>query len=433
MAGAPECGNDLMAVSIDPPGGDWAATDVQILEVIDRKLLSGAVTAVWHGDAVARASAVGVEDVRHSKPMAMDTIFRLFSMTKPVTAVAMMILWDEGKWSPADPLAKHLPELADLRVSRSAQECTDEPEVAATQPTLEHLMTHQAGFSYGFTDDPIDRAYRAAGLPILPHDITAQEYLSRLAGVPLAYEPGTGWRYSVAMDVQGIFIERLSGMTLRDFMHERIFEPLGMVDTDFAVPTGKIDRLAALYTLAEDQLAELTGGVGDTHDDNLAAVSFGDFVLPHDRQPILASGGGGLFSTALDYLHFGRMLLGRGELEGRRILSREAVAMMTTSHTAHLLGDGFGTSPHWLRPGYEYAFNGIAVTDPQAADVALGRNSYLWDGAAGSWFWVDPTNDLVFVCMVHLLNDAERLSLQFRSRNVVADILSARAGIVGAS
>jgi CubicO group peptidase (beta-lactamase class C family) len=289
-------------------------------------------------------------------------------------------------------------------------------------------MTHQVGFSYGFTDEPVDRAFHAAGVPVIPHNITADEYLARLAKVPLAFEPGTGWRYSVAMDVQGIIVERLSGMRLRDFMMERIFAPLGMVDTDFLVPAAKRDRFAALYTLAGDTLVEMTADSDNLDYDNVAALSSGDLVLPYDQPPVLASGGGGLVSTAPDYLRFGRMLLGPGELDGRRILSPAAVALMTRSHTPrHLLTGGFGTAPHWLRPGYEYAYNGIAITNPQAAGVGLGRDTYFWDGAAGCWFWVDPTNDLVFVCMVQLLADAERLSLQFRSRNVVADILAGAA------
>lgn len=384
------------------------------------------MTAAWRKGAVAHASAIGRRDVAIAEPMRMDSIFRLFSMTKPVTAVAMMILWDEGKWSPSDPIAKHLPELADLKVLYRTEPDGDPLlDTPQTPPTLEHLMTHQVGFTYGFTNEPVDRAFHAAGVPAIPHDITAEEYLARLAQVPLAFEPGTGWRYSVAMDVQGIIVERLSGMRLRDFMIERIFTPLGMVDTDFLVPAAKRARLATLYTLADDALSEITSNTDSLDSDNVAALSQGDFELPYDQPPVLSSGGGGLVSTALDYLRFGRMLLGRGELDGRRILSPEAVALMTRSHTPpHLLAGGFGTAPHWLRPGYEYAYNGMAITDPRAAGVALGRDTYFWDGAAGCWFWVDPANDLVFVCMLQLLADANRLSLQFRSRSVVADIVA---------
>ncbi|WP_066817061.1 serine hydrolase domain-containing protein [Sphingomonas mali] len=411
------------------PERDWSAVDALVGDAVDRKLLSGAVTMVWQGEAVAHSSAIGCQDITVGTPMTEDCIFRLFSMTKPVTAAAMMILWDEGKWSPADPIAKHLPELSDLKVMalRDSREVgpLSNPEAP---PTIEHLMTHQVGFSYGFTDEPIDHSYRAARIPIVPHDITAEEYLARLATVPLAFEPGSGWRYSVAMDVQGIIIERLSGMPLRDFMKRRIFDPLGMNDTDFLVPDSKRERFATLYTLADDLLVEMTvQGELSFDNENTIAPAASELVLPYNEAPLLASGGAGLVSTAADYLRFGRMLLSRGELEGMRILSDAAVDFMTRSHTpVQLLTGTFGTPPHMLRRGYEYAYNGVAVTDPAAAGVRLGRGTYLWDGAAGCWFWVDPANDLVFVCMVQLLTDADRLSLQFRSRDIVAAILAGR-------
>lgn len=406
--------------------GRWSALNSLVGDAVDRRLLSGGVTLIWHRGQLAHASAIGREDVADGKPMEKDTLFRLFSMTKPITAAAMMILWDEGKWTPSDTVAQHLPELSDLKVFRGTGNDRDAGfDAIGVLPTLEHLMTHQVGFSYGFTDDLVDHAFREARVPGIPHAITAEDYLARLAKVPLAFQPGTGWRYSVAMDVQGIIIERLSGMRLRDFMLERIFEPLGMVDTDFFVPREKRGRVATLYALDGENLIEVTPSIADIGDDDETAMLPRGLVVPLDRLPELASGGGGLVSTAADYLRFGRMLLAKGELEGRRVLSRAAVRLMTRSHTPpHLLTGNFGTAPHRLRPGYEYAYNGVAITDPPAADVRLGRDTYLWDGAAGSWFWVDPSNDLVLVCMVHLLADAERLSLQFRSRDIVADILA---------
>lgn len=408
--------------------GGWSAIDSMLQEVVGRGLLSGGVALAWHRGNLVHASAIGSSDIALRTPMQEDSLFRLFSMTKPITAAAMMILWDEGKWSPSDPIAKHLPELAELKVLGPTKPGGgSEARAVGTAPTLEHLMTHQVGFSYGFTDDPVDQALRAAGVPIIPYAVTAEDYLARLAKVPLAFEPGTGWRYSVAMDVQGIIIERLSGMSLRDFMLERIFSPLGMIDTDFFVPAAKRGRVAALYALDGDRLVEMTAAAGDLDYDNMAAISPSDLVLPLDKPPVFASGGGGLVSSAADYLRFGRMLLAKGELEGARILSSDAVTLMTRSHTPpRLLTGKFGTPPHHLRPGYEYAYNGMTITDPQAAGVALGRDTYFWDGAAGSWFWVDPTNELVFICMVHLLTDAEQLSLQFRSRDLVADIVTGR-------
>ena len=420
-------GADIAGDAAVHPAGEWCQVDALLGDAVERRLLGGAVTAIWRGDAAVHGSAIGWRDVAARDPMRDDCIFRLYSMTKPITAVAMMILWDEGKWSPSDLIADHLPELADLQVLEQSPIPGALALVPpASPPTLEHLMTHQAGFAYGFTDEPVDRLFRAAQVPPIPHEVSAEEYLKRLAQVPLAFHPGTGWRYGASMDVQGIIVERLSGMSLRDFMRQRIFEPLGMVDTDFIVPDEKRHRLATLYSLDGDALVEMSRDDEHLYYENISGLSPRDVVLPYDSAPLLASGGGGLASTAGDYLRFGRMLLGQGELDGNRIISREAAALMMRSHTPdHLLVGGFGTPPHSLRPGYEYAYNGVAITDPQKAGVRLGRGTYFWDGAAGCWFWTDPQNDLVFVCMVQLLTDADRLSLQFRSRDVVADILAA--------
>ena len=417
------------------PVTDWRPVDALFEKAIEAGFLAGAVTAAWRGDAAAHGSAMGWRDVAARDPMRADSIFRLYSMTKPVTAVAMMILWDEGKWLPSDRIADHLPELADLKVLEAGSTANAPVLVsAAVQPTLEHLMTHQAGFTYGFTDEAVDCLFRAAQVPIFPHDVSAEDYLGRLARVPLAFQPGTGWRYGVSMDIQGIIVERLSGMSLQDFMRERIFEPLAMVDTDFIVPEEKRHRLATLYTLSGDALVAMDRNAEKLEYENVAALSPRDLIPPLDRVPLLASGGGGLASTAADYLRFGRMLLGQGELDGQRIISREAAGLMMRSHTPdHLLTGGFGTAPHWLRPGYEYAYNGIVITDPEKADVRLGSGTYFWDGAAGCWFWSDPQNDLVFVCMVQLLTDAERLALQFQSRGIVADVLEGLDRPEGAS
>lgn len=423
-------GADIVGDALAQPAGEWRRVDALLSDAVERGLLGGAVTAVWRGGAAVHGSAIGWRDVATRDPMRDDCIFRLYSMTKPITAVAMMILWDEGKWSPSDLIADHLPELADLQVlEQGLIPGTLSLVPPASAPTLEHLMTHQAGFAYGFTDEPVDSLFRAARVPTIPHEVSAEEYLKRLAQVPLAFHPGTGWRYGASMDVQGIIVERLSGMSLRDFMHQRIFEPLGMVDTDFIVPEDKRHRLATLYSLAGDTLVEMSRDDEHLHYENISGLTPREVVLPYDSAPLLASGGGGLVSTAGDYLRFGCMLLGQGELDGKRIMSREAAALMMRSHTPdHLLVGGFGTPPHSLRPGYEYAYNGVAITDPQKAGVRLGRGTYFWDGAAGCWFWADPQNDLVFVCMVQLLTDADRLSLQFRSRDLVADILAAIDG-----
>lgn len=378
---------------------DWSAFDAALDEPVRAGRLAGAVFLAWRDDRPVHVACFGSSDLEHRRPMRRDTIFRLYSMTKPVTAAAMMILWDEGRWRPEDAIADHLPELASLRLA----------DGTPARPTIEHLLTHRAGFAYGLGDDDADSASLAAGIPPFPHAIAPTEYLHRLGGLPLAYTPGKAWRYSVAMDVQGLLIERLSGQDLRTFMAERLLGPLGMTDTDFVLSADQLARLATLYVPRGDGIAVVP--TGPVAPDPLAV-------------PQMASGGAGLYSTADDYGRFARMLHAGGTLEGVRVLSEEAVATMRASHVpASILSGGFGTAPHWLRPGYEYAYNGVVVTDPAAAGIALGRGTYLWDGAAGSWFWSDPENDVVVVCMTHLLADADLLGLQFASRARIAAIV----------
>jgi len=401
----------------------YFALDRLLQEVVDQRLLSGAVSMVWRHGSLEHTASIGWRDVEARTPMQLDSIFRLYSMTKPVTAIAMMVLWDEGKWSPDDAIAKFLPELADLKVLRGMQpDGTPILSAPASPPTLEHLMTHQAGFGYGLTDDQVDVAMRAADVPGLPSSITADEYVRRLSQLPLAFDPGTAWRYSAAMDVQGVIIERLSGMGLREFMRSRIFAPLGMADTDFLVPRSKLDRFASLYTLFGSDLVKLSGG--GREQTTLPNGFPARLILDYDTEPLFPSGGGGLVSTAPDYLRLALMLHQRGVLDGVRILSEKAVAHMTRTHISPAIAKGaFGIAPHWIRPGYEYAYNGVVVTDPVLADVPLGRGTYFWDGAAGAWFWIDPENDLVIVTMQQLLVEAERLGLQFRTTEIIADIL----------
>jgi CubicO group peptidase (beta-lactamase class C family) len=355
--------------------------------LVDDGQLAGVATIAYQHGVLIHSSAVGVRDLASGAPMRTDTIVRAFSMTKPVTAAAMMILYDEGKWRPEDPIAKHLPELADLEVITGA-DANGAPVLAKpeSQPTIGQLMTHTAGFSYGFTQDPVDALYQKVN----PLGATsAKDFVARLAKLPLAYEPGTQWRYSVSMDVEGAIVERLSGKTLPEFMDERIFGPLGMKDTGFMVPAEKRERFATMYTWTNGALAP-------------AAVG-GDY----STVPGFASGGGGLVTTAEDYVRFARMLLRGGLFEDVRVLSEAADHMIRTNHIAdEIVNGGFGIGFQRIRPGYQFGYNGVVVTDPAAAGVAVGKGSYLWDGAAGTWFWVDPQNGFVFVGMVQRLMSA---------------------------
>jgi CubicO group peptidase (beta-lactamase class C family) len=216
--------------------------------------------------------------------------------------------------------------------------------------------------------------------------------VARLTQAPLAYEPGTRWRYSIGMDVQGAVIERLTGRSLPDFMREEIFAPLGMIDTDFYISSDKIARLATLY-----RHSKFRGLV------EAEAVLFGRDT---GRIPKIPSGGGGLFSTVDDYARFAQMLLAKGALEGVRIISPEATALMCANHLSdEILAGGYGVGHQQIRPGFGHGFNGAVFTDPELAASGVGRGTYQWDGAAGTWFWIDPENDLICVGMIQRMDE----------------------------
>ena len=282
-------------------GQTWPAVDAALKPLVDEGQLAGVVTVALEDGKLVHASAIGKRDIASGAPMEMDTIFRAFSMTKPVTAVAMMILYDEGKWKPTDPITKFLPELKNVKLYKG-KDADGKPilEKPSSLPTMAQLMTHTAGFAYGLMPGPVDDLYRAKP----PGEAkTVDEFVQRLAALPLAYEPGTKWQYSVSMDVQGAIIERITGQKLTDFMEKRIFRPLRMVDTGFYVPAEKRSRFATLYTWQENKLAPMSGGL---------------FGSTYEAQPGFASGGGGLVTTAQDYARLGQMLLNDGALDGAR-------------------------------------------------------------------------------------------------------------------
>jgi CubicO group peptidase (beta-lactamase class C family) len=307
-----------------------------------------------------------------------------------------MILHAQGLWSPEDLVASHLPEFAGVTGP------------GGRAPTMAELMTHTAGLGYGFDpdNDATDAALVAARVWEAP-DLA--DMMRRIAEAPLAYEPGTQWRYSIAMDVQGAIAERLSGQSLPDFMRERIFKPLGMVDTDFYVPAEKMPRLASLYRVSKSRgLVLMDRPFGSSGDGRSV--------------PRLPSGGGGLFSTADDYARLAQMLLNKGELGGVRILSEAAVALMTANHISEaIMAGGFGIGQQMIRPGFGYGFNGAVFTDPARAGSRVGRGTYQWDGAAGTWFWIDPEHDLLFVGLIQLLAPLGGPPVQALTQDLMAD------------
>ena len=363
-------------------------------EQVDQKHLAGVVTLLSRHGKLVELRGYGKKDLESGTPMTTDTIFRIFSMTKPVTGVAMMVLYEEGKWNPSDPISKFIPEFAHLKVFKGMDSdgkmILEEP---IHPPTMHELMTHTAGFTYGlFGDGPVDKMYQAQHVLVSK---SLQEMVNKLANIPLLYQPGTRWVYSVSMDIQGYIIEKLSGQSLPDFMQQHIFGPLAMKDTGFFVPKNKWNRFATLYR--ENEKGEIAP--------DASAVLGMDYVT----QPTMPQGGGGLVSTAQDYLRFAQMLLNGGELDGVRILAPSTVQLMTANHlTPNLMTGEFRIGPEVIRPGMGWGYDCAVFSDPLQADEIVGKGTFFWIGAADTWFWVDPSNDLIFVGMTqHLLGPAQ--------------------------
>ncbi len=387
-----------------------ARVDAYVQEQIDAGRMPGAVTLVARHGKICHVHPMGWKDIERREPSRADGLYRIFSMTKPVTAVAMMMLWDEGHWQIDDPVEKHLPELAGLKVfAGKAEDGSLRLEAPRHPPTIRELVTHSAGFSYGSAlsdpNDAVDAAYRAANVW---GAADLAELMARLATCPLAYQPGSSWRYSVGMDIEGAMIERLTGQSLAAFMRERIFEPLGMTDTAFFTPPDKAERLATLYLKRGDQ--------------PLTAIA-NPMRTDHSAEPALAMGGGGLVATIGDYARFALMLVGGGSFDGKRIISEDAARLMMTNHLAEeLMERRFPAGQQHIRPGFGMGVNGVVFTDPKLAGVPVGRGTYHWDGAASTWFWVDPENDLIFVGMTQFMSFSAP-PLQATTQTLMADAI----------
>lgn len=321
------------------------------------------------------------------QPMTRDTIFRIFSMTKPVTGVAMMILFEEGKWRLDDPVTKYVPEFANLQVVTGVDKdgkATLEP--MKRPPTMRELMSHTAGFTYGFNpNSPADRMFRernvfnSPGLPAM---------IQNLSDIPLLFQPGERWSYSIAVDIQGYIVEKLSGMPFGQFLEKRIFIPLKMVDTGFSVPAAKLARFATPYVSATP-----TGKA-------VPATAFqGGPLQDYSKPPALESGGGGLVSTLDDYARFAQMLANKGELDGVRILAPATVELMQTnaiSDEALKRPTPIGT----FNENVGFGLDVMTITRPREGGRLEGKGTMSWEGAAGTWFWADPANEVICVGMI---------------------------------
>jgi CubicO group peptidase (beta-lactamase class C family) len=347
-------------------------------ELVDQGRLAGVVTMVSRHGKVVEFDAAGKRDIAANAPMQKDSIFRIYSMSKPITGVAMMMLFEEGKWQLNDPVAKYIPEFAKLKVYGTDANNNVVMKDQVHPVTMRELMSHSGGFSYGFfSNTAVDKLQLEADL--LNPNNTLDEFIKRVAKLPLNAQPGSEWHYSISVDIQGYIVQKLSGMPFEEFLEKRILKPLGMVDTAFYVPKEKLNRFAEFYSYDKDGKLQVVG------------VKEG---LNHDfaAKPALSSGGGGLVSTATDYMRFCQMLLNGGQLDGVRILSPLSVELMHTNVLA--------PNVPILAPGAGFGLDFAIYTDPVAAGGYYGKGSYWWGGAAGTWFWIDPVNDLIVLGMI---------------------------------
>ena len=360
---------------------------------VDDGRLAGWLVLVSRRGQIVHLATCGERDKASGAPVELDTIFRAFSMTKPVTTVAAMMLAEEGLLQLRDPVAAILPEFADQRVYRSGSPTNATTEPVRTPMEVWHLMTHTSGLTYGFLNlHPVDAMYRRAGFEwVTPPGMSLADCCRQWAALPLLFQPGAEWNYSVATDVLGRVVEVVSGQSLDEFFAARVFEPLGMVDTGFAVPSSDLDRLAALYFAQPGTLEAVPSPI-------LAEVG----TAPPDA----LLGGGGLVTTAADYHRFTQLLLSGGELDGERLLGSRTVAYMMRNH---LPGDADLTI--FGRPIFaETAFDGIGfglggsvVIDPVKAKGLMSAGEFAWGGAASTAFWVDPAEEITALFLTQLL------------------------------
>jgi len=361
---------------------------------IDEGKLSGAVVMVAQDGEVLMHEAMGYQNVEDQVPMSKDTIFRIFSMTKPVTGTALMMLWDEGKFQLDDPVEMHLPELAGMQVFVEQNEDGSWVTEPADHPmTVRELMSHTGGLVYTppLSQGPVAEAYAKAGIMNLT-GATLAESMPALKDIPLSYQPGSQWVYSISVDVQGYMVERLSGMRFGEFLETRIFQSLGMVDTGFSVKPENTARLSRQYAPNNDGTLRRT--------DNRPGLANFDFLSP----PKFESGGGGLTSTAADYMRFVQMHLGGGELNGVRILSEAAVAQMRANQLPEAVAN-IGQ----LYPGNVFGLD-FAIVENSDSYQGASEGTHWWWGIAGSWFWIDPVENIGFIGMIQ--NDDILYSLQ---------------------
>jgi CubicO group peptidase (beta-lactamase class C family) len=384
---------------------------------VDSGLLPGLLTYVYRKGALVHVGLCGQMDLERGKPMREDAIFRIYSMSKPITAVALMMLVEEGLIGLDDFVHTHIPEWKDLAVYASGMPSllADAPPSYLTTPVerpmkVVDLATHTSGLTYGFMmRTAVDAAYRRAKITDRQTEGGLQGMIDQLAKIPLDFSPGTAWNYSVAIDVLGYLVEKLAGQSFGEFLRTRLFEPLGMNDTAFWVPEDKVERFSSCYQPE-------TGGRGLKLQDDARESTYA-------RPPKLESGGGGLVSTAHDYLRFCRMMLGGGALDGVQVLGPKTVALFSLNYLpgnreiADLALPGMFSESSYAGVGFSLGCGVNINVAKTRLPGSLGE--YFWGGAAATAFWIDPKEELTVVFMTQVIGSEARLTLRRDLRTLV--------------
>jgi len=387
-----------------------ARLDRVLESFVEEQRIPGYQLLVARGGQVVHESLYGKMDLEDGRDLEADTIYRIYSMSKVITGVATMVAYEQGRFLLNDPVSKYLPALGEMQVMVWDDEGNTRLEPAEREITILDLLRHTSGFTYHFmAPDPLKQMYvdqtitpglrpisntSIFGSPGPDRDATLEDMVERLGKLPLVSQPGSAWQYGINMDVLGRLIEISSGQSFPDFLAEHVFGPLGMEDTAFSVPREKVERFAACYAATD------SGGF------ELADAPRTSSYL---EEPAMPGGGGGMVSTASDYMRFALMLLGGGQLEGTRLLGPRTVELMMSNHLSPV---DFGYRPLSFSSGADYANGGLGIgfgltgsviTEPALTGLPVSQGNFGWGGAASTFFWVDPVEDVAVVFMTQLL------------------------------
>lgn len=395
----------------------FAPETIEQLDAAMEKLVSdqdvaGIIWLLAKDGKIATFETAGMGSIEDKLPMEQDALFRIYSMTKPVTGVALMMLHEQGLWDFDDPVSKFVPELANLQVMVRHNEAGEmELEPLTRQPTMRELLNHSAGFGYGLSgNDPVNNMFRDRNV-LAATDLN--DMIARMSDIPLLFQPGEEWYYSIAVDVQGYIVEKLSGQRFGEFLDQKIFTPLSMNDTAFYVQEADRARFADVYRWDREQNKLMR------NEERPDRPSYFDATR-------LESGGGGLVSSTHDYARFLQMFINGGGLDGARIISQQSIDMMRSNTLRDgLLLRGSESSPGQAGQGFGVDF--AVIFDPVAADSPQGEGTYYWSGAAGTWFWIDPVNNMYFIGMIQ--SQGGNRPGAANMRDIAVDIIYADASL----